>query len=133
MPSEWDKLIEQLEPWWIETNGTGTDACSRCRPPYVCSWHSARLDDLADFVLSEKREARTQGQLECYKALKARAHSASLLMPFTNPSVKVLFEEVDEGISRCEATLTPKSTPCTRCGKEYDTFHTCPKSSEEET
>lgn len=41
-----DKRAE-LEKWWWATNGTGTAACSECRE-IICTWHSARLDDLAN-------------------------------------------------------------------------------------
>lgn len=46
---------QQLKNWWRETNGTGTAACPKCRVQsdddfYVCSWHQARLADLADLL-----------------------------------------------------------------------------------
>lgn len=39
-----------LTAWWVNTNGTGTDACSTCRPPVICSWHQARLEELATYI-----------------------------------------------------------------------------------
>lgn len=44
---------EKLRAVWIERNGTGTDACSTCRPPHICAWHEAMIDDIRDLIKSE--------------------------------------------------------------------------------
>lgn len=48
-----------LDKWWWETNGTGTDACTQCYRPdeHICTWHQARLNDLAAHIDTVCREA----------------------------------------------------------------------------
>jgi hypothetical protein len=58
MPS--DNKERELEDWWVETNGTGTDACSSCNPEFICSWHTARLDDLVALIADQCRLARRE-------------------------------------------------------------------------
>jgi hypothetical protein len=48
-------LRKQLENLWIERNGSGTDACSRCRSPVICSWHAAMIDE--EMTLFEQYQA----------------------------------------------------------------------------
>jgi len=44
------KTIDELKTWWHKTNGTGTDACSKCTPNHVCSWHTERLADIETLI-----------------------------------------------------------------------------------
>lgn len=48
-----NELREKLEKLWIERNGTGTDACSTCRPPHICAWHTAMIDEQIEIVQAE--------------------------------------------------------------------------------
>lgn len=46
------KNDEELRSWWFETNGTGTESCPKCiqSENIVCTWHVARLNDLAELI-----------------------------------------------------------------------------------
>jgi hypothetical protein len=81
MPS--DNKERELEDWWVETNGTGTDACSSCNPEFICSWHTARLDDLVALIADQcrlaEKKAYKKGQLDpvcpsCKKETVANYH-----------------------------------------------------------
>lgn len=50
----------KLEAWWIECNGIGTAACPKCRPPRICSWHQARLEDLKGIILADRQAQNPQ-------------------------------------------------------------------------
>ena len=60
------KTIDELETWWHKTNGTGTDACSKCTPNHVCSWHTERLADIEALIT----EAREDSYSECFRIIK---------------------------------------------------------------
>lgn len=54
---------EKLRAVWIERNGTGTDACSTCRPPHICAWHEAMIDDIRDLIKSDVIGENTTNEL----------------------------------------------------------------------
>lgn len=48
---------EELNKWWVATNGYGTSACPMCIGDHICMWHSARLDDLTEIITQKQKEA----------------------------------------------------------------------------
>lgn len=51
-------LEDKIKTWWWSTNGTGTSACPDCRKQTICTWHTARLDDLTALISQLENEAR---------------------------------------------------------------------------
>lgn len=56
-----------LAAWWMITNGTGTEACSKCITDILCTWHEARLENLLSLI-----ESHTNEKLKKEKAYIAR-------------------------------------------------------------
>lgn len=67
-----NKDIEQLEAWWENTNGTGTAACPKCYriQGHICTWHRARLDELAEKLTTARTEAKREAVDDTNYALK---------------------------------------------------------------
>ena len=74
-----NSLEEILIKWWHETNGTGTDACSKCKGDYICTWHIARLVELKEYVAQEV----LKGKIEALEELKRRWQSDRPLMDYS--------------------------------------------------
>ena len=72
-PNQLQELHTQLEAWWWETNGTGTDHCIDCHQEidHICTWHSARLDDLMTLIQPyiEQREKKHMLERAADKAI----------------------------------------------------------------
>lgn len=75
---------KELEAWWWETDGTGSDACSLCRKPTICSWHEARLQDLHDLIMEEVRA----GRLSLIDEAERGYHSRDDYPPFNPDPIK---------------------------------------------
>ena len=52
-----------------------------------------------------KRKAELRGQEVVYKAILDRCKSVDLLLPFDNPSFKILYKELEQGLSATQSQL----------------------------
>jgi hypothetical protein len=116
---------KKLETWWAETNGTGTDACSTCRPSHICAWHRARLDELADLILAEKAKARHKdgedfkNRLEM-AILEARIDALNLLHRWDGRDYdNATDEKIDELVKRLQSQLAASGSRTSELGQDH--------------
>lgn len=76
-PAMTKDLRERIEIWWWNCNGTGTSSCSECRQQNLCTWHSARLDDLLALI-QEEMEA-VIGEDKSYSLDSARGYKTRVI------------------------------------------------------
>lgn len=60
MTTSKEELRNQLNSWLIEANGSGIASCPLCNthPDHICTWHSARLDNLLHLITTYGIEER---------------------------------------------------------------------------
>lgn len=75
------------------------------RETWSTGWNNDATDEAKSALKKLIDEARVGGQLAAFKAVKTRANSITLLIPFDNGSVKELFEEIDDNIQIRENQL----------------------------
>lgn len=112
------KTSEWLVSWWIEANGTGTDACSACRPPVICAWHQARLEEIEARIAAERAEADLLARIDEQRQLTAVVKRASGTKP--EVALAAIVMAIQEFQEQRIADLYPGAALTTQTTKEQE-------------